>query len=580
MSHSRRRLSLLAMLAGTAVIVAACGGAATPSPSASEAPSAAPSEAPTEAPFEALVYPESGEAPCGVEPYTGQFKKITAVDAKTVVFDLCVPDVAFLSKIAFSSFAINDTAWLEANIDPAATEGQKIVDNMNGTGPFKLEAWNRGTDVTLVRSDTYWGEKAGSEKLIVRWSPEAAQRLVELQAGTADAIDNIGPTDFEIVEGDANLQIKPREALNIFYLGMNNTFPPFDNEKVRQAISLGIDRARIVDNFYPPGSEVASHFTPCSIPNACEGDPWWDFDPAAAKQLLADAGFPNGFKTKIQYRDVVRGYLPNPTVVATDVQAQLKANLGIDAEIEVQESGTFLDNADNGTLDGIHLLGWTGDYPDMTNFLDYHFGAGSSKQFGNKFDDITSALQEGASGTSDAARQPAYEAANNAIRTHVPMIPIAHGGSALAFRADVEGAHASPLGNESFEVMTPGDRNQLVFIQNGEPPGLYCADESDGEALRVCEQVLESLYAYEVGGTAAIPSLAEKCEPNPELTQWTCTLREGVTFHDGATLDANDVVLSYAVQWDAAHPLHLGRDGSLTYFPSLFGGFLNPPPAE
>jgi len=580
MSHSRRRLSLLAMLAGTAVIVAACGGAATPSPSASEAPSAAPSEAPTEAPFEALVYPESGEAPCGVEPYTGQFKKITAVDAKTVVFDLCVPDVAFLSKIAFSSFAINDTAWLEANIDPAATEGQKIVDNMNGTGPFKLEAWNRGTDVTLVRSDTYWGEKAGSEKLIVRWSPEAAQRLVELQAGTADAIDNIGPTDFEIVEGDANLQIKPREALNIFYLGMNNTFPPFDNEKVRQAISLGIDRARIVDNFYPPGSEVASHFTPCSIPNACEGDPWWDFDPAAAKQLLADAGFPNGFKTKIQYRDVVRGYLPNPTVVATDVQAQLKANLGIDAEIEVQESGTFLDNADNGTLDGIHLLGWTGDYPDMTNFLDYHFGAGSSKQFGNKFDDITSALQEGASGTSDAARQPAYEAANNAIRTHVPMIPIAHGGSALAFRADVEGAHASPLGNESFEVMTPGDRNQLVFIQNGEPPGLYCADESDGEALRVCEQVLESLYAYEVGGTAAIPSLAEKCEPNPELTQWTCTLREGVTFHDGATLDANDVVLSYAVQWDAAHPLHLGRDGSFTYFPSLFGGFLNPPPAE
>ena len=580
MSHSRRRLSLLAMLAGTAVIVAACGGAATPSPSASEAPSAAPTEAPTEAPFEALVYPESGEAPCGVEPYTGQFKKITAVDAKTVVFDLCVPDVAFLSKIAFSSFAINDTAWLEANIDPAATEGQKIVDNMNGTGPFKLEAWNRGTDVTLVRSDTYWGEKAGSEKLIVRWSPEAAQRLVELQAGTADAIDNIGPTDFEIVEGDANLQIKPREALNIFYLGMNNTFPPFDNEKVRQAISLGIDRARIVDNFYPPGSEVASHFTPCSIPNACEGDPWWDFDPAAAKQLLADAGFPNGFKTKIQYRDVVRGYLPNPTVVATDVQAQLKANLGIDAEIEVQESGTFLDNADNGTLDGIHLLGWTGDYPDMTNFLDYHFGAGSSKQFGNKFDDITSALQEGASGTSDAARQPAYEAANNAIRTHVPMIPIAHGGSALAFRADVEGAHASPLGNESFEVMTPGDRNQLVFIQNGEPPGLYCADESDGEALRVCEQVLESLYAYEVGGTAAIPSLAEKCEPNPELTQWTCTLREGVTFHDGATLDANDVVLSYAVQWDAAHPLHLGRDGSFTYFPSLFGGFLNPPPAE
>jgi peptide/nickel transport system substrate-binding protein len=580
MSQSRRRLSLLALLAGTAVIVAACGGAATPSPSASEAPSAAPSEAPSEAPFEALVYPETGEAPCGDGTYTGQFKKISAIDAKTVVFDLCFPDVAFLSKIAFSAYAINDTAWLEANVDPTKDQNQAIVENMNGTGPYKLDAWNRGTDITLSRNDSYWGEKAKSEKLIVRWSSEAAQRLVELQAGTADGIDNIGPTDFEIVEGDPNLQLKPRPALNVFYVGMNNAFPPFDNEKVRQAIAQGIDRQRIVDNFYPPGSEVASHFTPCSIPNGCVGDSWYDFDPAAAKQLLADAGFPNGFKTKIQYRDVVRGYLPNPTVVATDIQAQLKANLGIDAEIEVQESGTFLDNADAGKLDGIHLLGWGADYPDMTNFLDYHFGAGSSAQFGSKFDDITSALQEGGAGANDAAREPSYVAANNAIRQHVPMVPIAHGGSGVAYRADVQDAHASPLGNETFSVMTPGDRSQFVWIQNGEPPGLYCADESDGEALRVCEQVLESLYAYEIAGTAAIPSLATECVPNAELTQWTCTLRDGVTFHDGATLDANDVVLSYAVQWDAAHPLHKGRDGSFTYFPSLFGGFLNPPPAE
>ena len=88
----------------------------------------------------------------------------------------------------------------------------------------------------------------------------------------------------------------------------------------------------------------------------------------------------------------------------------------------------------------------------------------------------------------------------------------------------------------------------------------------------------ESLYSYEVAGTAAEPALAEKCEPNTELTVWTCTLRSGVTFHDGAALDANYVVLTYAVQWDADHPLHKGRDGSFTYFPGLFSGFLNPPP--
>jgi ABC-type transport system substrate-binding protein len=579
----RARLAVLG--ATTAILIAACGGAATPTPSSSSEPSAPPSEAPSAAPFEAMVYPETGEAPCGQaeapdaehSAYTGNFKKITAVDAKTVVFELCNPDVAFLSKIAFSSFAINDTAWLEANIDPAKDTNQAIVSNVNGTGPYKLKEWKRGSEIVLEAFDGFWGTKAIAPTAVFRWSAEASQRLTELQAGTVDGIDNVGPTDFATVEADPNLALKPREGLNIFYVGFNNTFAPFDNEAVRQAIAQGIDRQRIIDNFYPAGSEVATHFTPCSIPNGCAGEPWYEFDAAAAKAALAAAGFPDGFKTTITYRDVVRGYLPDPNVVAQDLQAQLKA-IGVVAEIVVQESGTFLDNADAGNIEGIHLLGWGADYPDVTNFLDFHFGAGASKQFGDKFDDITSALQEGAGGLNDEARKPAYERANNAIKQHVPMIPIAHGGSGVAYRADVEGGFASPLGNEILAVMKPGDRDQIVFMQNAEPPGLYCADESDGEALRVCEQMLEALYSYEIGGTAAEPALAEKCEPNTELTTWTCTLRDGVTYHNGATLDANDVVLSYAVQWDAEHPLHKGRDGSFTYFPGLFGGLLNPPP--
>jgi len=578
-----RRWSLPALLASVAIVASACSGA-TATPSASDAPSAStePSaSAPaSQGPFAGMSYPETGEAPCGVEPYTGNFRKITATAPNEVVFDLCNPDVAFLSKIAFTSFAINDTAWLEEKIDPGKADNQAIVSEVNGTGPYMLQAWNRGQDITMTANPNYWGEKAKAQTLIFQWSTEAAQRLLELQSGTVDGIDNPGPTDFQTIANDPNLQLKEREGLNVFYVGFNNTYAPFDNVQVRQAIAMGIDRQRIVDQFYPPGSEVAQYFTPCSIPNGCAGDPWYEFDAAAAKQLLADAGFPDGFETKIQYRDVVRGYLPDPNVVAQDIQAQLKANLNITATIEVQESGTFLDNADAGKLDGIHLLGWGADYPDVTNFLDFHFGAGASQQFGRKFDDITSALAEGAAGADDASRAPAYERANNAIKANVPMIPIAHGGSATAYRADVQGAHSSPLGNENFSVMTPGDRSQFVWMQNGEPPGLYCADESDGEALRVCEQMTESLYAYEIAGTAAIPALATECVPNAELTQWTCTLREGVVFHDGSTLDANDVVLTYAVQWDAAHPLHKGRDNSFTYFPGLFGGFLNPPPAE
>jgi ABC-type transport system substrate-binding protein len=113
-------------------------------------------------------------------------------------------------------------------------------------------------------------------------------------------------------------------------------------------------------------------------------------------------------------------------------------------------------------------------------------------------------------------------------------------------------------------------------MQATEPAGLYCADESDPDTLRVCAQLSEGLYSASVGGAAVAPALAEGCTPDAELTTWTCILRSDVRFHDGARLDASDVVLSFAVQWDAEHPLHRAREGSFERFASLFGGFLNP----
>ena len=171
---------------------------------------------------------------------------------------------------------------------------------------------------------------------------------------------------------------------------MNNTYPPFDNERVRQAFAMAIDRQRLVDNFYPPGSSVATQFMPPSIFGYSEGQDWYEYNPEEAKKILEEEGVYDAdgrFKTTISYRDVVRGYLPDPGIVAQDIQAQL-AEIGVDAEIVVMESGAFLDAADDGEIDGFHMLGWGADYPDATNFLDYHFGPGASKQFGAGFPDI------------------------------------------------------------------------------------------------------------------------------------------------------------------------------------------------
>jgi ABC-type transport system substrate-binding protein len=569
---------VLAVLMIASLVLAACQPAATPTtppePPAQQPttpPEQPPAEQPTTPPqagFEPMVY---GLETC--DNYNGIIKEIAALDELTVRFTLCVPDPAFESKAAFTAFAIQPKEWIEA-----AMENRQILEKPIGTGPYVLDSWKRGDSIIFKRFNDYWGEKAKTETLVFRWASEGAARLLELQSGTVDGIDNPSPDDFEVIRNDSNLQLIEREALNIFYLGMTNTFEPFDKLEVRQAVAMGIDRQRIVDNFYPAGSSVASHFTPCSIPNGCVGEDWYEFNPEKARELLAKAGFPNGFQTKIYYRDVFRGYLPEPGLVATDIQAQLKQNLNIDAEIVVMESGAFIDESTSGRLNGFYLLGWGADYPHITNFLDFHFGR-ANPQFGKPFPEIYELLEQGARIADPDEATPIYEQANNKIKELVPMVPIAHGGSGVAYRADVVGGHASPLGNEYFAVMDPGGRSTFVWMQNAEPISLYCGDETDGESLRACEQVLESLLGYEVGGTEVKPALATECTPNEDLTEYTCKLRPNVKFHDGSTFDANDVVMSWVVAWDAAHPLHIGNTGAFEYFSYLWG-LMNAPAEE
>ena len=120
------------------------------------------------------------------------------------------------------------------------------------------------------------------------------------------------------------------------------------------------------------------------------------------------------------YRDVVRGYLPEPGVVAADIQDQLKKNLNIDVEITVMESGAYIDATANGRVSGLHLLGWGADYPHITNFLDYHFGK-SQAQFGTPYPSIYEPLQKGAAIADPKEAEQYYVAANNAIKAKVPV---------------------------------------------------------------------------------------------------------------------------------------------------------------
>ena len=587
------RWSLLAFPAALAIVFAACNPAASPSPSGAaspSAPAASPSATASGSPAAALTYPE-GEVTCGSGDtsnsfngvdYGGNLKSISAPDPMTVVFTMCAPDVAFLQKVAFSVFAVNYSGWIEEHA-PAGT----IKDSLNGTGPYKLDEWRRGDSLLYSAFENYWSDEYPLvPNAVLRWASESGARLQALQGGNVTGITLVGPNDFETVSNDSALQLSlppAGENLNTLFIGFNHDIEPWDDVNVRRAVALAVDRQRLVDNFYPDGSEIATHFTPCAIEFACEGDAWFETGTEAAREeartLLEGAGLADGITTTIQYRNVFRGYLPQPPLVAQDLAEQLQ-EVGITATVEEQESGTFIGNANEGALEGIFLLGWGADYPEVTNFMDYHFGPGATSAFGTPYPEVATPLSRGNATADEAARRAAYTEANDALQQVVPMLPAVHGAFANAYLAGTTGGLISPISNEVMWAIQPPSGDQVVLMQNAEPIGLYCADETDGESLRACEQSMEGLYSYAPGTSDVEPALATACEPNDDASVWTCTLREGVTFHDGATFEAEDVVLSYAVQWDAAHELRKGNTGAFEYWPGLWGGVLNAPPSE
>src|SRR5574340_764875 len=210
--------------------------APTTQPTEKVQPTAEPTTAPTEEkPVGRDNYVEMKvEAPsCD---YGGEFKSIETVDQYTVKFTLCYPDPDFPSKAAFSVFSIADKEFLDANSGGSV----KMSQAPNGTGPYKLKEWVQGDRVIYEINPNHWGTPAGIPNLVFRWSEQSAQRLLELQSGEVDGIDNPAPEDFATIAGDSNLALYPRPALNIFYIGFNHEIAPFDDVKVRQAIAYAI----------------------------------------------------------------------------------------------------------------------------------------------------------------------------------------------------------------------------------------------------------------------------------------------------------------------------------------------------
>ena len=314
-------------------------------------------------------------------PYGGNLKDIKATDDHTVVFTFCNPDVAFLAQIAFQALAIDDAGYLIANAGAATGKGA-FLDKPNGTGPYMLETGTRATGWTSSPTPTTGATAPLTPKLELQWSDQSAARLTALQAGTIDGMDNPGKGDIADHPGRLEPQVLlarrpqhllPRHEQHVQAVGQPEGAPG------HRAWASTARRSSTTTTRPARASRTSSR--PTRSPYANEGDKWYDFDAAAAKTLLAEGlqeeGIdPADLAAQALLPRAVRGYLPDPPTIAQEIATQLQENLGITVTLDQQESGTFLDNNSAGKLDGLFMLGWGADFPDASNFLDYHFASG------------------------------------------------------------------------------------------------------------------------------------------------------------------------------------------------------------
>jgi peptide/nickel transport system substrate-binding protein len=272
---------------------------------------------------------DRARAPDSVNAQKGLFAAIDTVDVvdpATVKVTLKNPQGSFLYNMG----------WGDAVIvapESAATNKEKPI----GTGPFRFDHWAKGSEITLVKADNYWGDPVALDKAEFRIIPDAAAAVPAMLSGDVQAFPFFPPDAISQVEGNPQLKVVVGSTEGETILTMNNKKPPLDNLKVRQAISYALDRKAIIDGASGGlGQPIGSHMSPS---NKAYVDLTGEYphDVAKAKELLKEAGFENGFKTTLK--------LPPPAYARDGGQiiaSQLR-EIGIDAEIIPVEWAQWLD---------------------------------------------------------------------------------------------------------------------------------------------------------------------------------------------------------------------------------------------
>src|SRR5699024_1513508 len=178
-----------------------------------------------------------------------------------------------------------------------------INQNPAGTGPFKLKEWVPGSKVELERNDDYWGEPAKLDSVEFKVVSEQSSRIAELETGASHVADAIGPHNISSVDGMDNASALQIPSVSLNYIGFNVQKEPFDDVKVRQAVSMAINKDDIIEGVYDSvGIPAIGPLAPLVF-GYDENVSGLEYDIDKAKELLAEAGYEDGFETTIWTND-------------------------------------------------------------------------------------------------------------------------------------------------------------------------------------------------------------------------------------------------------------------------------------
>lgn len=379
-------------------------------------------------------------------------KSVEKVDDYTVKFNLNKVDASFIQTLAMAIASIQSKEYGDQLL--AQGKAEMINQQPIGTGPFQFERYQKDAFIRYKANKDYWDKEDGPkvDNLIFAITKDASVRYQKLKAGECHIMAYPLPADVDSMKKDPSLQVITSSGFNVGSLYYNTEKAPFDKAEVRQALDYALNKPAIIKAVYGGEGEQAVNPIPPTQWSYNKDIKAREQNIEKAKELLAKAGYPNGFETTLWSLPVQRPYNPNGRLMAEMIQADW-AKIGVKVTITTYEWGEYLKRAKQGEHQVV-MNGWTGDNGDPDNWFGNLYscaavgGSNYSRFCFKPFDDLVVKAKQI---TDVGERTKLYEQAQVIFFEQNPASPIGTSLSNEPMVKGVKGYKSEPFGQHRFK---------------------------------------------------------------------------------------------------------------------------------